>query len=42
VDLLEDSSDEVKSSVFVGVIREWLTPKSDDPLQYMSHLPFIN
>jgi len=42
VDLLEDSSDEVKSSVFVGVIREWLTPKSDDPLQYMSHLPFLN
>jgi len=42
VDLLKDASDELKSWVFVGVIREWLTPKSDDPLQYASNLSFLN
>jgi len=42
VELLKDSSDEVKSRVFVGVIRKWLIPKSDDPLQYAICLTFLN
>ena len=34
VETLRDTSDMVKSEVFVGVIRYWLSPRQDDPIRY--------
>lgn len=39
VEILRDSADELKSAVFVAVIREWLAPKQDDPLRYPPCVP---
>jgi hypothetical protein len=33
VEILKDSTDELKSAVFVAIIREWLAPKQEDPLR---------
>jgi hypothetical protein len=33
VEILGESADELKSDVFVAVIREWLAPKQNDPLR---------
>lgn len=34
IEILEKASDEVKSEIFVGVIRQWLHPESDNSMRF--------
>lgn len=38
VEMIGKTSEDIKSEVFVGVIRTWLSPHDDDPLLYSSIL----
>ena len=34
IEILRETSDNVKSEIFVGIIRHWLSPYDENPLQY--------
>ena len=36
VEIIEKTSDDVKSEIFVGVLTRWLSPNDEDPLSYVS------
>ena len=34
VEIIEKASDDIKSEIFVGVVRRWLSPRDEDLLLY--------
>jgi hypothetical protein len=38
IDIIRETSDDMKSEIFVGIIRHWFSPHEDNPLQYISYL----
>lgn len=42
IEILKEASSDVKSEIFVGIIRQWLSPHKDNPLLYtLSFSPII-
>ena len=35
VEIIAKTSDDIKSEIFVGVVRRWLSPRDEDPLLYL-------